>query len=586
MGEERRLAAILAADMVGYSRLMEQDELGTITRQKAYRNELLDPEINKNNGRIVKTTGDGMLVEFASVVDATNCAIAIQTSMAESEADVTDDHRIQYRIGINVGDIIIDGDDIFGDGVNIASRIESLCRPGEICLSSSVHEQIIGKLGLSFEDLGVQNLKNISRPIQIFRVSLDIHVNQFPTTNKKPNPDNFLDKPVITVLPLKNLSGDPEQEFISDGLSEDVITALSFVKIFMVTARSSSFKYKGRSPDIREVASEFGSRYVVEGSVRKFENRLRVSVQLVDAPTNSQIWAERYDKDYKDLFEVQDDITESIIGRLEPELNRAEFERSRSIPTENLNAWELYHRAMNLFYKRSKENNLSARELFKNAIELEPEFSQAYAGVALTYEFEALISTSRNQIYEMLDAARKAVKFDNRGYLGYNSLGMALLFSSDIPAAIRAFERSIELNPYNATTYGWYGNVLIAAGRAEEAVEKIELAIRLSPGDPSMGPFYGRMCRAKFYTGQYEDALEWGEKAFERAHAWPARAAYCAALAHLGRLDEAKEALAKLIKQQPGINQTFISSATPSRIHKPYFDDLIEGLRLAGLPDD
>jgi adenylate cyclase len=317
---ERRLVAILAADMVGYSRLMEADEAGTIARQKAHRKELIDPEIANARGRIVKTTGDGMLVEFTSVVDALQCAIAIQRGMPEREVEFPEDRRIKYRIGVNIGDIVIDGDDILGDGVNIAARLESLADPGGICVSRTVVNHVKGKIKLEFEDLGEQQLKNISTPVHVFRIA-----SQGSTARSVSNSSVDLtlpDKPSIAVLPLVNMSEDPEQGFLADGISEEIITALSRYRWFFVIARNSSFTYKGRAVDVTQVAKELGVRYVLEGSVRKAGNRVRVTAQLIDATTGSHIWAEHYDRDLEDLFVLQDEITETIVTSIEPELAR------------------------------------------------------------------------------------------------------------------------------------------------------------------------------------------------------------------------------------------------------------------------
>ena len=376
---ERRLAAILAADMVGYSRLMEADEAETIARQKALRKELIDPKIAEHNGRIVKTTGDGVLVEFASVVDATECAVAIQRAIVEREADVPEERRIQYRVGINLGDIVIDGDDILGDGVNIAARLEGLAEPGGICVSGNVHEQLAGKIVLDFEDLGEQRVKNIKKPVRVYRVRLDGRGADMGPALELP------DKPSIAVLPFENMSGDPEQEYFSDGIAEDIITGLSRNRGVFVIARNSTFTYKGAAVDARQVARELGVRYVLEGSVRKAGSRVRITAQLVDAATGNHVWAERYDRELEDIFAVQDDITQNIVAAIGPELVSAEIQRARRKDPKRLDAWDCTMRATWHFARVTREDMEEARRLALKAIELDPGAAPAFSVLAITH---------------------------------------------------------------------------------------------------------------------------------------------------------------------------------------------------------
>ncbi len=370
---QRRLAAILAADVVGYSRLTGVDEEGTIARLRALRRELIDPAIDTHRGRIVKTTGDGILIEFASVVDAVRCAVEVQREITTRNTDVRADQRIEFRVGIHIGDVVVDGDDLLGDGVNVAARLEGIAEPGAICLSRAAYEQVHGKLDLVAEDMGEQRLKNIARPMRAYRVLLDKGLH-------KPGPALPLpDKPSIAVLAFANMSGDPEQEYFSDGLAEDIITSLSHSRSLFVIARNSSFTYKGRAVDVKQIARELGVRYVLEGSVRRGGNRVRVTAQLIDAETGNHIWAERYDRDFADVFAVQDEITQAVAIAIEPTV--AEMERQRAVrkPPENLGAWEAYQRGLWHMSRISSEENETAKHFFRRAIECDPNFAAAYA---------------------------------------------------------------------------------------------------------------------------------------------------------------------------------------------------------------
>jgi TolB-like protein/class 3 adenylate cyclase len=350
---DRRLAAIFAGDIAGYSRLMGVDEEGTLRQLKAHRKELVDPKITEHRGRIVKTTGDGILVEFVSVVDAVRCAVDIQRGMVERNTGVPTDKQIEFRIGINVGDIIIDGDDIFGDGVNVAARLEALADPGGIMVSSVVHDQVRDKLSFGFEDMGEQTVKNIARPIGVHRVSLAESAP--PATFKSIAAEpSIANRPSIAVLPFANMSGDPEQEYFADGISEDIITGLSKLRWFFVIARNSSFIYKGKALDVKRAAGELGVRYVLEGSVRKGGNRVRITAQLIDAATNNHIWADRYDGDLTDVFALQDEITKKVVAAIEPKLLEAEGIRSQSRATEDLGAWDVVMQANSLFWRLTK----------------------------------------------------------------------------------------------------------------------------------------------------------------------------------------------------------------------------------------
>ncbi|MHC4611210.1 MAG: adenylate/guanylate cyclase domain-containing protein, partial [Planctomycetota bacterium] len=385
---QRRLAAILAADVVGYSRLIRADEEGTLAALKILHKDLIDPKIAEHHGRVVKLMGDGMLAEFGSVVDAVRAAAEVQHAIAERNANLPEEQRMVFRVGINLGDVVIDGDDIHGDGINVAARLEGLAAPGGICISAAVYDQVRDRLELAFEDLGEQEVKNIDRPVRVWRWTTDASV----TTGGLATADKQLslpDKPSIAVLSFVNMSGDPEQEFFSDGMAEEIITALSRYRWFFVIARNSSFTYKGRAVDVTQVGQELGVRYVLEGSVRKAGNRVRVTAQLIDATTGNHIWAERYDRELDDIFALQDEITETIVAAVEPELGVVERERARRKRPENLGAWGSYQRGLwHLLGDPTRDALAEARRLFQHACELDPEFAAAYADLAWTHTID------------------------------------------------------------------------------------------------------------------------------------------------------------------------------------------------------
>jgi TolB-like protein len=375
MSQTRRLAAILAADVAGYSRLMGADEERTLERLKALRRELIDPKIAEHHGRIVKTTGDGLLVEFASVVDALRCAVEVQREMAGRNVAVPVDNRIELRIGINVGDIVVEDGDIFGDGVNVAARLEGLAEAGGICVSARVQEDAAGKLALAFDDIGEQSLKNIARPVRVYRVPIAADV---AAKARLPLPD----KPSLAVLPFQNLSGDPDQEYFVDGVVEEIITAISRLPWLFVIARNSSFAYKGKSPDLRQVGRELGVRYVLEGSMRKAGSRVRITGQLIDTTNGAHIWADRFDGVLEDIFELQDEVASRVAGAMEPKLRQSEIERATRKPTERLDAYDLYLRALAQHHKFTEEGTREALALLKRALALDPTYAPAAAMIA------------------------------------------------------------------------------------------------------------------------------------------------------------------------------------------------------------
>lgn len=580
MAEERvrrRLAAILAADVVGYSRLIRLDEEGTLNALRHLRTSIIEPKIAEYEGRIVKLMGDGMLAEFQSTVDAVHAAADVQRAIAGSNAGRPVEQRIEIRIGINLGDVVIDGDDIQGDGVNVAARLEAMADPGGVFVSGDVYRQVRGKLDVAFDDLGEREAKNIAEPIRVYALQLE------PGDTVASDDSIANEKSSIAVLPFDNLSGDAEQDFIGDGLTEDIITGLSRIRSFFVIARNSTFQYKGTSPDIRVVAKKLGVRYVVEGSTRRTGNRIRISAQLIDGASGNHVWAERYDREFEDLLDVQDEITRTIVAQLGPELGRAEYERVKLRNPENLDAWELFHRGMALEQRVTKEAVLSARQLFQQAIERDPELACAYAGVAWTYAQASLIFGD-HEPKRAFRAARRAVELDNKDPFTHLALGRAHYMEGQTESAIDEFEDAIRINPSYAYAHIFLGSSLTVSGRAEEAIPHVELALRLSPADPNIGPFRSRMAHAYLQLGQYENAVLWARKAIQGGGAWPCRAHLLSALGHLGRNEQAGAAREDLERVAPGITIGFVRNHLPIS-DTDYMDHHLDGLRKAGLPE-
>ncbi len=480
---ERRLTAILAADVARYSRLMGADEEGTLAQLKAHRRALVDPKITEHRGRIVKTTGDGMLVEFVSVVDALRCAVEIQRGMAERNAEVPQDKRIEFRMGINVGDIIIDGDDIFGEGVNVAARLEGLAEPGSICVSARVQEDARGKLDLAFEDAGEQQLKNIERSVRVYRVRPSGTVASSRPALPLP------DKPSIAVLPFQNMSGDPEQEYFADGIVDEIITALSRFRSLFVIARNSTFTYKGRPVDVKQVGRELGVRYVLEGGVRIAANRVRIIGQLIDTTTGAHIWADRFEGGREDIFDLQDQVTASVVGAIAPRMERAEIERAQRKPTESLDAYDHYLRGMaNLYQQTDKEAIGEALRLLQRAIELDPAFAPAYGSAAWCYAQRKLEGWVTDHVRETAEAARlarRAVELGKDDAVALSLAGWTLGFVvRDLDAGVGFVDRALGFNPNLAMAWYFSGWLRVWLGKSNVAIEHFAHAMRLSPLDP------------------------------------------------------------------------------------------------------
>jgi TolB-like protein/class 3 adenylate cyclase len=589
MTTTRRLAAILAADVAGYSRLMGVDEEGTLERLKAHRRELIDPKIAEHRGRIVKTTGDGILIEFPSVVDAVRCAIDVQRGMTGRNSDQPEGTRVEFRVGINLGDIIIDGDDIHGDGVNIAARLEALAEPGGICISQTVLDHARGKFSFDVEDGGAQALKNIAQPVHIYRVVFD--GTRRPATPQANAPALALpDKPSIAVLAFTNLSGDPEQDYFADGIVEDIITALSRVHWLFVIARNSSFTYKGEAVDVKQVGRELGVRYVLEGSVRKASNRVRITGQLVDATTGAHVWADRFDGALDDIFDLQDRVTASVVGIIEPKLRQAEMERARRKPTESLDAYDLYLRALAQF-RGSYDQNLEALKLLGRAIEIDPHYAAPYGLAAWCYlqqKVRGWVSPSDPTLAEGIRLAKLAASLGQDDpealWMAGNTLA---LMSGDLEGGIALIDRALTLNPNSANAWRASGMVRTYLGNTEPAITHLEQSVRLSPMDVlasfgSLGFVF-----AHFMAGRYEEASAWCDKTLhEQPDVPPALRFKAATCALLGRLEEARVWIERLLAVTP---DTTISSM---RLHYGVFmkkpgslEAFLGGLRKAGLPE-
>jgi adenylate cyclase len=583
---ERRLAAILVADVVGYTRLMGEDEAGTLAALKAHREEFIEPKIAEHKGRLVKLMGDGALVEFASVIDALACAAELQSGMAERNRQMVEGPRIIFRIGINLGDVIVEGDDLYGDGVNVASRLEGLAEPGGICISAKVYDEVKNKLALGYEDMGEQEVKNVAEPIHVYLI-----VPERSAGKPKAGPGEDLalpDKPSIAVLPFDNMSGDPEQEFFADGITEDLITALSKVRWFFVIARNSTYTYKGKAVEVTRVAKELGVRYVLEGSVRKAGNRVRITAQLIDATSGRHVWAERYDRQIEDIFDLQDEMSQTIVGAVEPELSAAERDRALSKPPENLDAWESYQRGLWHMWSYERDGNFEAENLLKRATDLDPNFAPAYAYGSYVQYTRVIMGWSEGP-EQSLDAGRtlaeKALALDDKDPMAYFAAGRIHMMRGRHDDSIASLETAIELNPSFAQSHHGLGMALTLAGRLDEAKEALGMAERLSPRDPILWASTVVHSLACVLSRDYEEALHWARKTIQNPRSkgyWP-QAALAASLAHLGQMDEARAAVAAALEAMPDLSLAYLEKTLPTK-EPGGLDPHLEGLRKAGLP--
>jgi TolB-like protein/class 3 adenylate cyclase/cytochrome c-type biogenesis protein CcmH/NrfG len=579
---ERRLAAILAADVAGYSRLIGVDEEGTLHRLKSIRAEVIDPVIAASRGRLVKTTGDGFLVEFTSVVDALRCAVDVQREIADRGGETRADRRLELRIGVHQGDIVVEDGDIFGDGVNVAARLEALAEPGAICVSARVQEDAAGRLDLAFADMGEQTLKNIARPIRVYRVGPH-KASPPPVQAPLPLPD----KPSIAVLPFQNMSADPEQEVFADGMVEDITTALSKLRWFFVIARNSSFAYKGRAVDVKQVGRELGVRYVLEGSVRKGGNRLRITAQLVEAESGNHVWAERYDRDIGDIFTVQDEITERVVAAIEPELYAAENIRSQRKPPESLDAWECVIRALSAVSRGTREAHNEAEQMCRQAISVAPGYGQAHSLLAWVLVRRAFYSGGElgTLIAEISSEARAALSIDERdpwAHLVQGSLYHRLRRFDD---AVRAKRRALELNPNFALAHAQLATSLANLGKHQEATHAAQHALRLSRNDRSVrASALTALMIVDFAAKRYAECIMVARTMIENNPEHSAGHLYlAAALAMQDELTAAAEALAALLRLRPELSLAWMRQNLPPA--GDLGERLRDGLRKAGVPE-
>jgi adenylate cyclase len=580
---ERRLAAILAADVAGYSRLMGADEEGTLAALKAIRRELGDPKIAEHRGRIVKTTGDGILVEFQSVVDAVRCAVEVQRAMADRNAGVPAEKRIEFRFGIHQGDIIVEDGDIFGDGVNLAARLEGLAEPGGICVSGRVRADAAGKVDVAFDDLGEQSLKNIARPLRVYRVRLG----EVPATDTPAAALALPDKPSIAVLPFQNMSGDPEQEYFADGMVEEIITALSRIRWLFVIARNSTFTYKGRAVDVKQVGRELGVRYVLEGSVRKGGNRVRITAQLIDATNGAHLWADRFDGSLEDVFELQDKVAISVAGVIEPTLRQSEIERARRKRPDSLDAYDLYLRALPDALAAMPEDADKALALLGKAIDLEPDFAAAHAIIAFCHEQRYLRGGMQEETRNAaLHHARQAIAAGGDDAAALATAGFVIaVCGRDYEAALAAFDRSFALSSSLAFALGFSSIVRAWKGDDAIAVEHAQRAIRLSPFDPQRNLPYVGLAYAHFAAGRFEETVAAASLATQSNPRFTVPIIlHAAALGSLDRSEDAKTVVQRLLELQPGLTvATAILSAR--YVDRKNIAALENALRRAGLPE-
>jgi adenylate cyclase len=583
---ERRLAAILCADVVEYSRLMGADEEKTLAALKSHRRELIDPLIGQHRGRIFKTTGDGMLIEFASVVDAVRCAVVVQRGMEDRNANLPEGERIRFRIGINLGDVMVDEGDMFGDGVNVAARIEALAAPGEICVSYSVREQVGEKLPVRFTDLGEHGVKNIARPVRVYRVEKGAEPHAGAVEPPTRDSLGLADRPSLAVMPFTNMSGDAEQEYFVDGIVEDIITGLSRLKWLHVVARNSTFAYKGRAVDLKQVGRELGVRYVLEGSMRKAGNRVRVTAQLIAAASGTHVWAERYDRALDDIFELQDEITLSVVGAIEPSLLHAEIERAKRKRPDSLDAYDLYLHALphvRVFMPSEADKALA---LLRQALSIQPDYPAAHAAAAMCHEVRYM----RGGLQEVdkegaLEHARAAIEAGADDSETLANAGFAIgLVAHDYDTAMNAIDRALQINGTSAYALNLGATILGHAGRAERAVEYAERALRFSPLDPWIAHSYAALGIAHCPASNWEGVAAACGKAIQANPRFSLPLVLqAAALCLLGREDEARAAARRVPELEPGFTVSgFVKSHTGrAEIWEPIGD----ALRRLGLPE-
>jgi TolB-like protein/class 3 adenylate cyclase/cytochrome c-type biogenesis protein CcmH/NrfG len=586
---ERRLAAVLAADVAGYSRLMGADEEGTLARLKTVRKALVDPAIASHRGRIVKTTGDGMLVEFASAVDAARCAAEVQRGMVTQSPNVPKDVRIEFRIGIHVGDIIIDDNDIFGDGVNIAARLEGIAEPGGVCISDDAQRQIRGKVDIAFEDMGLQTLKNIAEPMRAWRMELNGIPSSVVSTKASSDTAQLLalpDKPSIAVIPFQNMSGDPEQEYFADGIVEDIITGLSKFKSLFVIARNSSFTYKGKTVDIKQVGRELGVRYVLEGSVRRAGGRVRITAQLIEAAQNKHLWAEKLDGDLSDIFDLQDTLTMKIVSSVSNRLEQAEIDEAKSKPTTLLDAYDLYLKGVALVrYDRRFDE---AYDAFAKAFALDPNYAAAYAMAAQCLTFQQSVrgaSLSPDAYAEAIRLARMAAKLAQEDA---NAMARAAHVLANLgkqyDLAKELVDRAVVLNPNLGSAWQIRGWVSIMRGEGQCAFESFTTVLRLDPIDPARAGAWAGLACAHNVLGDFEAGYEWATRAVEAETEMWTLAYFVINAVPAGRMQEARAAVRKMLELKPTAKLSDARQLCHTR-DEDWSERMMDSFREAGLSE-
>jgi adenylate cyclase len=581
---ERRLAAILAADVVGYSRLMEKDDAGTLTALKSHRKEVIDPKVAEHRGRVVKLMGDGELVEFASAVDAVECAVEVQKGLSTRNESVSEDKRIEFRIGVNLGDVIVEGDDIYGDGVNIAARLEALANPGGICISDDVMRQIRGKLHIEFADDGAHEVKNIVQPVHVWRWWPPERAGSLPRELAAKFPP-LPDKPSIAVLPFDNMSGDPEQEYFADGIVEDITMALSKLSQLMVIARNSSFFYKGKSLKVQDIARELGVRYVVEGSVRKSGQRVRISSQLIDCKTGGHLWAERFDRELTDIFAVQDEVTREIVAAMAVKLSAHDQRRLGSVGTRNVDAYDHFLRGREFFWAQTKEGNARAKAFFERAKNLDPRFAPPYAFLGFAHMMDYINGweSPKHSLERAHESAKRGVELENDYPWSRVALGNVYLWKRQHDRAIAEYETAIAQSPSFALGHMGLGWVLHYVGRSEETIELIRRGMRLDPHYPDVRLHW--LAQAYYQLGRYDEAIEVLQRRLIRKPDSDISRVLLAAC--YGQLNRTKDAKAEW-DEAHRINPDY--SLERRRLIMPYknpadFEAVVEGLRKAGLTE-
>ena len=578
---ERRLTAILAADIAGYSRLMGAHEEATLAQMKTHRSALVDPKIEEHRGRIVKTTGDGLLVEFASVVDAVRCAVDVQRGMVARNAEIANDRRIEYRMGVNVGDIIIDGGDIFGDGVNVAARLEGLAKPGGICVSARVQEDVRGKLDIAFADEGELQLKNIARPVRVYRVQLSVPASA--TRTALPIPD----KPSIAVMPFESLSADADQSYLADGIVEAITAELSRIRSFFVIARNSAFTYKGRATNVRDIGRELGVAYLLEGSMQKAGNRLRITVQLIETEGGAHVWSSRYDGTMDDIFDLQDRITEQVAGALQPSIRIAEIERSRRKRPQDLGAYDYAMRAMPHVGALEKEESAKALELLDKALTIDPQYPLALSLAGWCHAQRSVYNWADDIAASQALArtlAERAAELSGDDPLILAVLGAVHTFVHNLGTARVLLERALALDPNAAWAWSRLGWVENYSDRPELAIEKFERALRLSPLDPMNFNNHVGMGSACEVARDFDKAVAHYRRALEeRPHAMWIYRNLASSLSGAGRIEEAKKAYAEMMRAYPNLTVAKLRQAMVFSV--PTLDRMVDNLRKLGLPD-